>query len=588
MLPVMLDVRDRRCLVVGGGEIALRKALALVEEGAVVTVVAPDIVPELQRMAAAGRIEVEKRPYQVGEAKQFLLVYAATDDTTVNKQVSDDARLAGVWVNVADVPELCTFHVPGRVRRGGLDVAIASGGQAPFAVRRLRELLDSRLGSEWGDWLESARRFRVSAKARLADAASQDEAFDRFFAGTVDKQLLIARAPAEAEEQGWIDAAATRAEGTPRMGFVSLVGAGPGCAGLLTLRGRQRLFAADAVAYDRLAAPALPHDLPARIELHCVGKQAGHHPVPQDEINALLVRLGLEGKRVVRFKGGDPYVFGRGGEEVEALQAAGVPFEVIPGVTSGLAAPAWAGIPLTHRREAVRVTLVTAHESADADAPHMRWDLVAQDPHGTLVGYMGVTSLPHVVKSLIDAGMDPATPAAMVERGTTAAQKSVVAELATLQAAVERAGLHPPALFVIGPTVKHAPQLDWVAQLPLAGSRLIVGLEERFDLSEALTEAGADVVRVGSTVTPVGRVLMNVLPLTGWVTDSADHVKAMDAEREAQVWAPGATLWCLGEGVAREARARGWTRVEVLDARIDRADLVAAVSRAQTAELGRA
>ena len=193
---------------------------------------------------------------------------------------------------------------------------------------------------------------------------------------------------------------------------MSLVGAGPGCAGLLTLRGRQRLLSAQAVLYDRLAAPALPCDLPDCVALYPVGKHAGTHPIPQEQITALLVQLAREDKRVVRLKGGDPNVFGRGGEEAEALAAAGIPFEIVPGVTSGVAAPAWLGVPVTHRQEAVRLTLVTAHESVKSDGPQVRWDLLAQDPHATLVGYMGVSSLPRVVAQLLAGGMSPQTPAA--------------------------------------------------------------------------------------------------------------------------------------------------------------------------------
>ena len=199
---------------------------------------------------------------------------------------------------------------------------------------------------------------------------------------------------------------------------VSLVGAGPGCPGLLTVRGRRRLAEADAVVYDRLAAGALPCDLPDTVELHAVGKAAGGHPVPQDEINALLVLLARAGKRVVRFKGGDPYVFGRGGEEAEALAAAGIPYEVVPGVTAGVAALAWAGIPATHRGEAVRLSLVTAHDAIQGEDPAVRWDLLAADDRATLVGYMGVAALPEVVARLLEAGMDPATPAAMIEQPT--------------------------------------------------------------------------------------------------------------------------------------------------------------------------
>jgi uroporphyrin-III C-methyltransferase/precorrin-2 dehydrogenase/sirohydrochlorin ferrochelatase len=395
VFPVMLDVRGRACLVVGGGSVALRKVRSLLEEEARVTVVAPAVEPELEAWGERGRLRLERRRYRRGDAASYALVFAATDDPEVNRRVSDDTREAGGWVNVADVPELCTFHLPARVRRGGLELAVASGGQAPFVVGRLRRALEARLGEAWGPWLAAAARYRRRVRARWSEDPARKACYDRFFDETVDARSLTVRTPSEAEAETWLEtgpaptqeagvrAAVTGGEARARRGFVSLVGAGPGCAGLLTLRGWRRLLEADAVVYDRLAAPALPSDLPAHIELRCVGKEPGNHPVPQEEINALLVSLAREGRRVVRFKGGDPYVFGRGSEEAEALAAAAVPFEVVPGVTAAVAVPAWAGIPLTHRREAVRVTLVTAHESTRSGGPYMRWDLAAQDPHAT-------------------------------------------------------------------------------------------------------------------------------------------------------------------------------------------------------------
>jgi uroporphyrin-III C-methyltransferase/precorrin-2 dehydrogenase/sirohydrochlorin ferrochelatase len=592
MFPVMLDVTSRACLVVGGGSVALRKVHSLVEEGARVTVVAPAAEREMEALAQRGSVRLERRPYRSGEAGEYALVFAATNDPEVNREVQADARASGIWVNVADVPELCSFHVPARLRRGALELAIASSGEAPFAVRRLRQLLEARFGEEWGRWIAAATRYRARVRARLRGDSSREAAcYDRFFAETVDGQALVARTPTEEETEAWLaghpDHAGERAAapdvsaGRPgaRSGFVSLVGAGPGCAGLLTLRGRRRLFESDAVAYDRLAAAALPSDLPPRIELHCVGKESGHHPVPQEEINALLIRLAREGKRVVRFKGGDPFVFGRGSEEAEALVAAGVPFEVVPGVTAGVAVPAWVGIPLTHRREAVRVTLVTAHESTKEGAPHMRWELAAQDPHATLVGYMGVTSLPTVVTRLVEGGMDPATPAAIVERGTTAAQRLVISSLSALPAEATRAAIQPPALFVIGPTVRHAHGLRWLQAHPLAGERLVVFPADGWEPTEALELAGAEVVPVRLPVPPVARVLLTALPITGCVLRSRADAERMDAEAATIAWTSGAVTWCLGGETARAARTLAWARVEELDEDTGPSELVTYLGR---------
>ncbi len=574
MYPVTLNLQGRRCLVVGGGAVALRKVLGLLEEGAEVTVVAPEVVPDIETQARAGRLHLERRPYAKGDTDGYALVLAATDRREVNRQVFDDAEAAGIWVNVADDPPLCTFHLPARVRRGPLEMAIGSGGRAPFATRRLRQLLERRLGPEWGPWADAAARFREDVRRRDLEVNDREKAFESFFAETVDPERLRTRVPSAEEQAAWIDAAGAETEtgpvAAPRVdsaagdsptGFVSLVGAGPGCAGLLTLRGHRRLHQAQDVVYDRLAVPALPCDLAEGVRLHPVGKEAGQHPMPQDEINALLVRLGQEGRRVVRLKGGDPDVFGRGGEEAEALARVGVPFEIVPGVTSGVAVPAWIGVPVTHRGQAVRLTLVTAHESIKRDGPQVRWDLMAQDPHATIVGYMGVTALPNVVDELLRSGMAPDTPAAMIQHGTTAAQRSVVATLETLAGAVAEADLGPPGLFVIGPTVEHAERLDWVGRLPLGGERLVLSASEA-ELVDELEAAGADVVAVPRPVTPAARVVMRALPVTGCVMRSRADVEALDEEREALEWAGGARVWCLGAEAADRARERRWPGVE--------------------------
>ncbi len=592
MYPVTLDIKGRRCLVVGGGGVALRKIQGLVEEGALVTVVALEVVDPVAMMAAHGELELERRAYSGDAAGAWALIVAATDDREVNEQVFRDAEERGVWCNVADDPEICSFHLPARVRRGPFQLALSSAGEAPFAVARLRRLLERRFGPEWSEWLDAAARFRTTVRALELSPADQSELYDRFFDATVDGDRLTARVPTEAEQRGWLKArvdlrtiashpeVATvggRPEARSGGGSVALVGAGPGCPGLLTVRGRRRLAEADAVVFDRLAAGALPADLAAHVELHPVGKVAGNHPIPQSEINALLVRLAREGKRVVRLKGGDPYVFGRGGEEAEVLADEGIPFEVVPGVTSGIAALAWAGIPATHRRESVRLTLLTAHEAIKGDGPQVRWDLLAQDEHATLVGYMGVTALPAVVERLLEAGMSPETPAAMVQQGTTAAQRRVVSTLSGLTAAIAAAGLEPPALFAIGPTVAHSSTLDWFSELPLAGRRLVTTASNSH-LAESLEDRGAEVVVLPVPVTPAARVVMSALPLSGCVVASRAEVDWLDGEMNNPGWTPASIAWCIGREAADRARRRGWVRVVELADGLDCDGLVAKIA----------
>ncbi len=579
MYPVMLDLNQRNVLVVGGGGVALRKVQGLLDDGAQVKVIAADPVDELRDLSARAKISLDIRHYADGDVASYALVFAATNDRDVNRRVFEDGSKAGIWVNVADDPELCSFHLPARVRRGQLQVAIASEGQAPFVVRRLRKLFDRLLGSEWAEWIVSAVRYRESVRALGLSRSEEEVRFDRFFKGTVNETHLGARVPSIEDETEWLESVAedhcapmltsstASFEIQKNLGHVSLVGSGPGSPKMMTVRGRHLLLEADAIVYDRLAAPALPCEIEASVELHPVGKIAGHHPVPQTEINALLVRLAREGRRVVRLKGGDPFVFGRGSEEAEVLAAEGIPYEIVPGVTSGIAAPAWMGIPVTHRREAVRVTLLTAHEAAKSNGPQVRWDLLAQDPHATLVGYMGVSALPGVSQQLIDGGMDPATPAAMVEQGTTSAQRHVVSTLAELPKAVVDAEINPPALFVIGPTVGHQKRLDWFSCLPLGGQRLVV-VGSHKELVHTLEEAGASVVAVPFPLTPAARVVMSALPLSGCVLASAAEVDALHEELDGPMWSDSAQRWCLGLETGERALDRGWRFVHTLE-RVD-------------------
>jgi uroporphyrin-III C-methyltransferase/precorrin-2 dehydrogenase/sirohydrochlorin ferrochelatase len=601
MYPVMLSLRGRRVLVVGGGEVALRKLEGILAEGALPTVIAPEVVAGIEALERQGAVEVHRRCHRAGDVAGFALAFAATDDPAVNASVFAEANGAGIWVNVADEPDLCTFHLPARVQRGAMQIAVASEGGAPFVVRRLRQVLERRFGPEWGEWMDAARRFRQAVRALGLSHAAAERRYDAFFKASVDVDRLRARVPVADEVAGWLaprldeaNPPAERQTGAgspavlsfapragqvpgPRPGLVSLVGGGPGDPGLLTVRARQRLLAANAIVYDRLAAAALPPDLGNEVELHCVGKEAGHHPVPQEEINALLVRLGAAGKRTVRLKGGDPFVFGRGSEEAEALARAGIPFEIVPGVTAGIGATACAGIPVTHRGESVRVTLVTAHESAKGDGPQVRWDLLAQDRHATLVGYMGVSRLPDVAEKLQAAGMPGNTPAALVAQGTTAGQRVVVSTLARLHGAGLAAGIRPPAVFVVGPTVRHAAALDWFVSRPLSGERLGV-FAPAAGLAEALDLAGAELVEVPRPLGAAARVVVGAAPLTGWVLRSAEEVEALDEERGLPAWDGEGRAFCLGRPAAERARALGFGNVVALEESAGPEAIVAAIA----------
>jgi uroporphyrin-III C-methyltransferase/precorrin-2 dehydrogenase/sirohydrochlorin ferrochelatase len=562
MFPVMLCLDRVPCLVVGGGDVALRKVTGLVRDGALATVVAPEAVSGIRELAEAGSVTLESRPYRTGEAAGYRLVFAATDDRDVNRQVRDDATAGGVWVNVADDPELCTFHLPARVERGPLQISIASGGGAPFIVRRLREMLEKWFAPEWNEWARAAARFRDAVRSSSLGPEQRETVFDRFFAETVDREHLRVRAPGDAETASWLAGTNGPGESPQRRAFVSLVGAGPGNGGLLSLRGYRRLMHADAVVYDRLAAPAMPCDVPRRVELYPVGKVAGHHPVPQDEINALLVSLASQGKRVVRFKGGDPYVFGRGGEEALALRAAGIAFEVIPGITAGVAGPGWAGVPVTHRHVSSRVTLYTAHQAADG-IPSSGEDVPSGGAGATTVGYMGVANLEAVVDGLLERGFAGSTPAMLIEQATTARQRSVRASLATLPEAAERSKIRPPALIVVGAAVALAEQLDWFSGLPLAGERLVLAAPAG-TLGASLELAGAEVLVVSVPLTPAARVAIAALPVTGWLARNADEARSLGRDLLSADPEGVAAAWCFNEEAAGAARQCGWERARTL------------------------
>jgi uroporphyrin-III C-methyltransferase/precorrin-2 dehydrogenase/sirohydrochlorin ferrochelatase len=572
MYPVMLNLKDRACLLVGAGPIAHRKLVGLLEEGARVTVVAPTAIEAITQLAAGGTVRWHARPFRAADLAGCQLVFVATGRPAVDRQVADAARRARVLLNVADVPDLCDFHLPSRLRRGELQLALGSAGAAPFAVRRLRQLLETKFGPEWSEWMQAARRFRQRVREQRLAPAAANAAFDRFVAGTIDQATLSVRLPGPAEEATWL--LGDPGPGRPS-GHLALVGAGPGDPGLLTLRGLQLLRRADVIVYDRLAIPALPLDLPDSIELIGVGKEAGHHPVPQEEINRILARLAREGKRVVRLKGGDPFVFARGGEEVKELGRQGITCEVVPGVTAGIAAPAVAGIPVTLRGAAASLTFVTAHQGG---IEQVRWDLLAQDPQRTLVGYMGTSSLGAVRDALLAAGMSGDTPAAVIERATLAGQRSLLARLADLPEEASKTGIEPPAIFVIGRVVAEARSPS--PPRPLQGLRAAVFVPI-CPVAAALRTAGAEILAVPRPLTRAARLVLGSAPLDAWLVRSHDELTTLAAyaaglanEAASRPSQSEMQIWCSHPSLAATARTLAG-QVTVIDG----SDVAAIVKR---------
>ena len=448
--PVLLDLRGRRAVVIGGGAVAEQKVLGLRSAGAHVTVVSPETTPRLAALAAAGGIDLRRRPYRSGDLAGAWLAIAGTDDRAANAQVSAEAEREGVLLNAVDDLDHCSFIAPAIHREGSITVAVSTSGKSPALAARLRERVARLVGPAEARLCELLGKLRPELAARIPDPHARTALWYRI----VDSDVI------EFVRQGDDEGAHRRIDELldepPRLpahgatGTVYLVGAGPGDPGLITAKGLAILRSADVVVYDRLVAPSLVAAAPPAAERVFVGKRAHGSGAEQEDINALLVDRARRGLTVVRLKGGDPFVFGRGAEECEALQAAGVPFRVVPGVTSAIAVPAAAGIPVTHRRLASAFAVVTGHECEGVS--NLDWESLARVP--TLVVLMGLSALPEITARLLDHGADPDTPAAVIARGTLPEQRTVVGTLATLATRVAEEGLEPPATVVIGEVVR--------------------------------------------------------------------------------------------------------------------------------------
>lgn len=457
-LPIFADLKKRPVLVVGGGEVAARKIDLLLRAGAEVRVVAQALSTEVEHLCQQSAIQWLAQAYAAEQLDDVFLVIAATDDTVLNAQVYEDANERRVLANVVDDQPKCSFIFPSIVDRSPIVVAISSSGQAPVLARMLREKLETLLPASLGKMAVIAGNWRERVKQRFSSMSARrrfwEQAFDGRFAsltaaGQVDE--------AEVALQQLMDAP----DDATHQGLVTLVGAGPGDAGLLTLRGLQVMQQADVVLYDYLVSDEVLDLVRRDAEKICVGKRAGNHSVMQEETNRQLVELAKQGKKVVRLKGGDPFIFGRGGEELQVLAQAGIPFQVVPGITAAAGATAYAGIPLTHRERAQSVMFITGQIRTDGDG--LQWSELARGQQ-TLAIYMGAMKAAEISHQLIAHGRGASTPVAVIARGTRPDQQVLTGTLQNLEQLAQQAP--SPALLVIGEVVDLHHQLAWFGHHP--------------------------------------------------------------------------------------------------------------------------
>jgi uroporphyrin-III C-methyltransferase/precorrin-2 dehydrogenase/sirohydrochlorin ferrochelatase len=455
-LPIFLNIENKVCLVVGGGDVASRKVDHLLIANARINLIAKDICQDIEALISSGRITRLEGDYNESMMDACELVIAATDNKSLNSIISKDARRRHLPVNVVDNPDLCTFIMPSVIDRHPVQIAISTGGASPVLARLLRARMETMIPSAYGKLAELIHSFREKVKGKIPDMRQRRRFWENILQGPVTELLYSGQDKAAlALLEKHLQQSDTNIN---NRGEVYLVGGGPGDPDLLTFRALRLMQQADVVLFDRLVAPAIVKLVRKDADRIYVGKKSDQHAMSQEEINKLLVKLAREGKRVLRLKGGDPFIFGRGGEEIESLAEEGVSFQVVPGITAAAGCAAYAGIPLTHRDHAQSCIFITGHmKDGKLD---LNWDTLIQ-PGQTIAVYMGVGATTVICEELIRHGMNEKTPAAIIQQGTTSNQRIYVGTLKTLSTLVVEEDIKPPSMMIIGNVVKLRDKLSW-------------------------------------------------------------------------------------------------------------------------------
>ena len=456
LLPIFVDIKDRPCLLVGGGKVAARKLNMLCKAGARVTLVAPILCETVAELCEQFSVDIVQREFAESDINEQRLIIAATNDAATNKYISEVAKKKNLFVNVADDFAQGDVVLPSVIDRDPIQIAVTTGGASPVLARILRRNLEHCTPATYGELAELVESYRKKVSACIQDETSRRRFWEEVLQGPIAEMVFAGQREAAQEAlQMRLD---RKDFSQNKMGEVYLVGAGPGDPDLLTFRALRLMQQADAVVYDRLVSDPILDLVRKDADKIYAGKERSKHTLPQETINQLLVRLANEGKRVLRLKGGDPFIFGRGGEEIETLMEQGVHFQVVPGITAAAGCASYSGIPLTHRDHAQACIFVTGH--LRDGTVNLNWEMLAHEKQ-TLVFYMGLHGLNIICEQLVKHGMDSMTPAALVTKGTTPEQRVLIGDLNSLPGLVDEQHVHGPTLIIIGTVVTLHTKLHW-------------------------------------------------------------------------------------------------------------------------------
>jgi len=455
-LPIFVDIKDKKCLVVGAGGIAARKADLLTKAGAKVQVVSPELGSEMQRFVDDSKLSWMQKSFEPVDLEGVNLVIAATSDATINQQVSAECHSRQLPVNVVDNPKLCSFIMPSIIDRNPVQIAVSTGGASPVLARMIRTKLESCTPSAYGDLARLVAGYREQVKLKFSKLEERRKFWESILDGPVAEHVYAGRLN---QAKAILDELIDKANADPDyQGEVYLVGAGPGDPDLLTFRALRLMQQCDVVVHDRLVSEPILDLVRRDAERIYAGKERSKHAIAQENINQLLVRLAKEGKRVLRLKGGDSFIFGRGGEEIAELIDENIPFQVVPGITAASGCTTYAGIPLTHRDHSQACIFVTGHlKDGTTD---LNWDMLSHE-HQTVVFYMGLINVSGICEELKAHGRDQHTPAALIEKGTTPEQRVFIGDLNTLPDLVHENNVRAPTLIVVGEVVELHKKLHW-------------------------------------------------------------------------------------------------------------------------------